>query len=84
MQKTTCLGMLLCLSVGSMAAETGTGFADRVGTPPVDTKLDAHGNLGGVTVDRLGFIEVANFGDAAWRISRSGDERHALRLQLQR
>jgi DNA-binding beta-propeller fold protein YncE len=72
MKRTTCLAMLLCLSVGSMAAGTGTDFADRVGTLPLDTELDARGNLGGVTVDRLGFIYVANFRDGVWRISPEG------------
>lgn len=60
----------LCGAVPS--ADAADRFADRVGTMPLDTKLDARGNLGGVTVDRLGFIYVANFRDAVWRIDPEG------------
>lgn len=72
MKKSTSLALLLCLSAASPAAEPGADFADRVGTLALDKELDARGNLGGVTVDRLGFIYVANFRDAVWRISPEG------------
>jgi len=48
-------------------------FTDVVGTLPLSDELDSRGNLGGVTVDRLGFIYVANFRDAVWRISPEGE-----------
>ncbi|MGD2115516.1 MAG: tetratricopeptide repeat protein [Acidobacteriota bacterium] len=48
-------------------------FVDRVGTLPLSRELDARGNLGGVTVDRLGFVYVSNFRDAVWRISPEGE-----------
>lgn len=73
MKNTISLAVLLCLCSASLAAETGAGFADRVGTLALDAELDARGNLGGVTVDRLGFIYVANFRDAVWRLSPEGE-----------
>lgn len=48
-------------------------FVDRVGTLQLDQELDARGNLGGMTIDRLGFLYVANFRDAVWRISPEGE-----------
>ena len=48
-------------------------FTDRVGTLELDRELDARGNLGGMTIDRLGFLYVANFRDAVWRISPDGE-----------
>ena len=48
-------------------------FTDQVGTLSLDQTLDAYGNLGGVTVDQLGFLYVANFRDAVWRISPEGE-----------
>lgn len=47
-------------------------FADRVGTLVLDTELDSRGQLGGMAVDKLGFLYVANFRDAVWRISPEG------------
>ena len=43
-----------------------------MGTLELSEELDGRGNLGGVTVDRLGFVYVANFRDAVWRISPEG------------
>ncbi|MDX1642866.1 MAG: tetratricopeptide repeat protein [Thermoanaerobaculia bacterium] len=48
-------------------------LADTVGTLELSRELDARGNLGGVTIDRLGFVYVANFRDALWKISPEGD-----------
>ena len=48
-------------------------FMDSVGTLELSAELDSRGNLGGVTADRLGFIYVANFRDAVWRISPEGE-----------
>lgn len=45
---------------------------DTVTTVPVEEVLDGLGALGGVTVDALGFVYVANFRDAVWRISPDG------------
>ena len=39
-------------------------FSDRVGTLELSQELDARGRLGGMTVDALGFLYVANFRDA--------------------
>ena len=60
------------LGAGSLVAD-GKDFVDRVGTLELDRELDARGNLGGVTIDRLGFLYVANFRDAVWRISPDGE-----------
>lgn len=54
------------------AVATDDEFVDRVGTLKLDQQLDARGNLGGMTIDRLGFLYVANFRDAVWRIDPDG------------
>ena len=43
---------------------------DRVGTLELSQELDARGQLGGVAVDALGFVYVANFRDADTAIWR--------------
>lgn len=47
-------------------------FVDRVGTLSLPSELDARGALGGVCVDALGFVYVANFRDKVWRIDPGG------------
>ena len=42
---------------------------DRVGMVALSDTMYAWGRLGGVTMERLGFIYVSNFSDAAWRIT---------------
>ena len=68
--------LLVVMALGA-SAYAGEGenadFVDRVGTLKLDRELDARGNLGGVTIDRLGFLYVANFRDAVWRISPEGE-----------
>ena len=72
----TCLYLLALLATGlgpgPLAADE-VDLVDRVGTLELDRELDARGNLGGVTIDRLGFLYVANFRDAVWRISPDGE-----------
>lgn len=46
---------------------------DTVATIELSEPLDGFGSLGGVTVDALGFIYVANFRDGVWRISPDGE-----------
>jgi len=48
-------------------------LSDSVATLELSQELDARGRLGGVTVDALGFLYVANFHDAVWRISPEGE-----------
>ena len=60
------------LMLARPAAGSEGEFVDRVGTLELDRELDARGNLGGMTSDRLGFLYVANFRDAVWRISPEG------------
>ncbi len=55
------------------ASAAAGDFTDQVGTLELDRELDARGNLGGMTIDRLGFLYVANFRDAVWRISPDGE-----------
>ena len=50
---------------------------DTVTTLSVDGRLDGFGNIGGVTTDALGFVYVANFRDAVWRVGPDGS---AVRL----
>ncbi len=61
------------------AEDDGSAFADQVGTLELSQKLDARGNLGGVTIDQLGFLYVANFRDAVWRISPDGEVKELSR-----
>ena len=51
----------------------GQAFPDSVTTIETDAPLPSWGRLGGVTVDRLGFIYVSNFHDAVWRITPDGE-----------
>jgi hypothetical protein len=48
---------------------------DTVTTLSVDQPLGGFGNIGGVTTDALGFVYVANFRDAVWRIAPDGTAR---------
>ncbi len=46
---------------------------DTVSTVELSVAVDGFGNLGGVTVDALGFVYLANFRDGVWRISPDGE-----------
>ncbi len=59
--------------LGTIPLDADSPFTDAVGTLELSEPLDARGQLGGVTVDRLGYIYVANFRDAVWRISPEGE-----------
>jgi sugar lactone lactonase YvrE len=50
-------------------------LTDKVGTLALSEELDARGNLGGVTIDALGYVYMANFRDKLWRISPEGEVR---------
>ena len=63
---------ILVLSLVALPALGDDVLVDRVATLPLERELDARGQLGGVTVDALGFVYVANFRDAVWRISPEG------------
>lgn len=65
------------LLVGTLAVEArGTEGQeippDTVSTVFVSDTIPAFGAVGGVVVDGLGFIYVADFGNAVWRISLDG------------
>jgi hypothetical protein len=48
---------------------------DTVTSLSVDQRMGGYGNIGGVTADALGFVYVANFRDAVWRIAPDGSAR---------
>ncbi|MDX1383303.1 MAG: tetratricopeptide repeat protein [Thermoanaerobaculia bacterium] len=64
-----------------VALRADDDLVDRVRTLDLDHELDARGQLGGVTVDALGFLYVANFRDAVWRISPEGEVETLSRSQ---
>lgn len=55
-----------------LLAQTKEELSDKVSLLELDQELPARGQLGGVTVDRLGYIYVSNFLDAVWKISPQG------------
>ncbi|MEM7103009.1 MAG: tetratricopeptide repeat protein [Bacteroidota bacterium] len=64
-------------SLGQGAASEGLGTSTPAMEPVISTmKVSEHlyswGQLGGMTADRLGFVYVANFSDAVWRINPLG------------
>ena len=61
----------LCLNT-TLLAQNPPELADKVSILKLDQELPSRGRLGGVTVDRLGFIYVSNFRDAVWKISPKG------------
>ncbi len=48
-------------------------YHDSVTIVQLDETLYARSRLGGMCVDRLGYLYVSNFYDAVWKISRNGD-----------
>ncbi len=69
-----CLTAAVVLSLATSPVPTTepTAFVDQVETLQLDRPLDTRGNLGGMTVDRLGFVYTSNFRDAVWRIDPDG------------
>jgi hypothetical protein len=62
------------LLITLLAVHVGTAQpVDSIHTLPLDQVLYSRGQLGGMAIDRLGFIYVANFADAIWRISPDGE-----------
>lgn len=66
------IGLLMFLGQLLVAQEKAT-LTDQVSVVSTDLPLTARSQLGGVTVDRLGFVYVANFHDAVWKISPKGE-----------
>lgn len=64
---------LLLLWSQSVIAQENATLTDEVSLFKTDLPLAARSQLGGVTVDRLGFVYVANFHDAVWKISPQGE-----------
>ena len=68
---------LLGVFVPASAQSISSVPVDTVRTVPLSEEITSWGQLGGVTVDRLGFIYVANFRDGVWRVAPDGE---AMRL----
>lgn len=64
---------LLMLFGQILSAQEKAILTDQVSVLATDLPLTARSQLGGVTVDRLGFVYVANFHDAVWKISPKGE-----------
>ena len=60
-------------AIVTRAQQSGIPGEDSLFTIATSEPLVSWGNLGGVTVDRLGFIYVANFSDRVWRITPEGE-----------
>ena len=70
--KSTLLFLFFCFGNSILDAQIGDKLTDKVSILKLDQELPSRGRLGGVTVDRLGFIYVSNFRDAVWKISPKG------------
>lgn len=72
-------GTLAAIAVSGPLAAPLTGQVsippDTVTSASVDLRLGGFGNIGGVATDALGFVYVANFRDAVWRIAPDGSAR---------
>lgn len=55
------------------AEESDLSHWPDVTTMKLSEDLETWGRLGGVAVDSIGLVYVANFGSEVWRISRSGE-----------
>ncbi|NRB48833.1 MAG: tetratricopeptide repeat protein [Saprospiraceae bacterium] len=66
------IGLFMLLGPWLLAQAAAT-LTDQVSVLSTDLPLTARSQLGGVTVDRLGFVYVANFHDAVWKISPKGE-----------
>ena len=56
-----------------LVGQSESELTDQVSLLKLDKELAASSGLGGVVVDRLGYIYVANFRDAVWKISPQGE-----------
>ncbi len=73
--------LVIVLAAPPQARADESDFSDVLGTLALDHTLDARGQLGGMAVDALGFVYVANFRDALWRISPEGEVEILSRAQ---
>ena len=63
---------LIALPALAQPAET-PAFPDSLGTVETTLPIPSRGNLGGVAVDALGYVYVANFREGVWRIAPDGE-----------
>lgn len=56
-----------------LLAQSSASLSDEVSILKLDQPLVSSSQLGGVTVDRLGFVYVSNFREAVWQISPAGE-----------
>ncbi len=59
--------------VSHLHAQESDLLQGQVSLLSLDQELHARSQLGGLTVDRLGYIYVANFHDAVWKVSPKGE-----------
>ncbi len=65
--------LLTAIPAWAPAQDAPADFRDQVETLALDAPLDSRGQLGGVAVDQLGFVYVANFRDSVWKITPEGE-----------
>lgn len=64
--------VVLIFTMTAVMAQDSTELADQVSLLQLDRELHSRSQVGGLTVDKLGYIYVANFYDAVWKISPEG------------
>ncbi len=65
--------LLFVLTQVELSAQDSSPLSDQVSILNIDQPLPSSSQLGGVTVDRLGFVYVSNFREAVWKISPAGE-----------
>ena len=66
------VGLLMLILSTPLLAQPKTALADEVSILKLDKALFSRGQIGGLSVDQLGYIYVANFREAVWKISPKG------------
>ncbi len=70
------MGFLVCLLAcvtQPVWSQQAPLVGDSMETLKLSEPLHAYGRLGGMCTDKLGFLYVANFRDAVWRVSTDGE-----------
>ncbi len=65
--------LLSSLASAGIPAQSAPDVAAQVEPLPLSEELESWGRIGGLAVDRLGFVYVSNFHDALWRIGPDGE-----------
>jgi sugar lactone lactonase YvrE len=67
------LGVVALVGVWPVSVAARQVLPDSVGTVFVTDTIPGYGAVGGIAVDALGFVYVADFRNAVWRLSPDGD-----------